>query len=69
MSKPAKVHKKAAKHLLHYIILIKNVGLIFEKKFQNIKLFEYTDSNFINDVDNRYSISEYLFKFNKVCIH
>ena len=53
MSKPAEVHKEAAKQLLCYLAATKNDGLIFGTKSQDIKLYGYINSSFASDADNR----------------
>src|SRR5437773_9453327 len=69
MSKPTKIHLKAAKQTLQYLAGIKNIDLIYEERSSNTNLHSYTDSNFVTDEDNRCSMSDFLFKLNETCIH
>src|SRR5204862_5747224 len=69
MLKSTKIHWKATKQTLHYLIDIKEIGLIYGEKPLNTDLYGYMNSNFAVDKDNRYSISGYLFKLNGACIH
>ena len=69
MSKSMKVHLKAVKQIFQYLADIKNINLIYEEKFLNANLHDYTDLNFVTDEDNRCSISDFLFKLNEACIY
>ena len=69
MSKFTKVHLKAVKQILQYLADIKNIDLIYEKKFLNANFYDYTDLNFAIDENNRCSTSDFLFKLNEICIH
>ena len=69
MSKSTKIHLKAVKQTLQYLINIKNIELIYEKKISNANFHDYTDLNFVTDENNRYSTSDFLFKLNETCIH
>ncbi len=69
MSKFMKVHLKAVKQTLQYLADIKNIDLIYEKKFLNANFHNYMNSNFVADENNRQFISEFLFKLNETCIH
>ena len=40
-----------------------------KKRFSNTNLYNYTDSNFVADKDNKWFTSEFLFKLNETCIH
>ena len=69
MSKSMKVHLKAVKQTFQYLISIKDIDLIYEKRFSNTNFHDYTDSNFVADENNRQFMSEFLFKLNEACIH
>ena len=71
LSKPARIHKDAAKHALRYLAGTKDYGLIYGCKADpdSAKLIGYTDSNFAADTDNRRSTSGFLFKLNGASIH
>jgi Reverse transcriptase (RNA-dependent DNA polymerase) len=72
LSKPARIHKDAAKQTLRYLAGTKEYGLIYGCKTSDsnsAKLIGYTDSNFAADTDNRRSTSGFLFMLNNACIH
>jgi hypothetical protein len=70
LSKPAKIHKEAAKHCLRYLAGTKDLGLIYgTEKSSDIRLFGYTNSNFAADTSNRRSTSGYSFILNGASIH
>ena len=69
MSKSTKIHLKAVKQTLQYLTDIKDIDLIYEERFLNTNLHDYTDLNFAADEDNRCSTSDFLFKLNETCIH
>ena len=69
MSKSIKVHLKAVKQTLQYLINIKDINLIYKERFLNTNLHDYTDSNFATNKDNRHFMSNFLFKLNETCIH
>jgi hypothetical protein len=69
LSKPAVVHREAAKHALRNLAGTKDIGIIYGAKPPNADLIGYTDSNFAADADNRRSTSGFLFMLNGACIH
>ena len=69
MSKSTKIHLKAVKQILQYLISIKNIDLIYEEKLLNTNLHSYINLNFAVDEDNKCSMSDFLFKLNEACIH
>ena len=69
MSKSTKIHLKAVKQTLQYLASIKNIDLIYEERFLNANLHNYTNLNFVTDEDNRCFMSDFLFKLNEACIH
>ena len=52
-----------------YLADIKNIDLIYEKRFLNTNFHSYTNLNFVVDENNRHSTSDFLFKLNEACIH
>ena len=54
--------------MLRYLIKTKELSLVYNSKPIN-KLYNYIDLNFIIDIDNQQSISDFLFKLNRVYIH
>ena len=56
-------------HALQNLAGTKDIDIIYEAKPLNADLINFIDLNFTADVDNRWSMSEFLFMLNGGCIH
>ena len=56
-------HWMAVKNILKYLRRIKDIFLIFEGE-EELRVQEFIDSDFMSDVDDRKSTSEYIFLCN-----
>lgn len=61
MSNLGKPHQAGLKWLLRYIAGTLNTGLTFEKRYENLTLVGYVDSNFNSDEDQRKSTTAFFF--------
>ena len=53
MSKFTKIHLKTIKQTFQYFADIKNINLIYKEKFLNVNFYNYTNSNFAANENNR----------------
>ena len=60
---PGEEHQIAIKNILKYLRRTKNMMLVFGRGLE-LKVEGYIDSNFITDIDDRKSISGYIFSCN-----
>lgn len=67
MQNPQKPHLDAAKRILKYVYATLDMGLMF-KKDVDLKLYGFTDANFAGDLDDRRSMSGYVFFCGSTCI-
>ena len=58
----SKQHDENLKHLFRYIRFIINFELML-KNNENLKIVEYSNSNYANDKSNRISIFDYVYMF------
>lgn len=63
MHNPGKQHWLAVKWILRYLRGTSNLGLVFAKGSNGLKVTGYVDSDYAGDRDKRKSISGYIFKF------
>ena len=66
-SDPKENHWKVVKIIIKYLRNIKDQWLIYEES--NLKLMEFTDSNFQLDYDDSKSVSRYVFILNSEVIY
>ena len=60
MENPIEMHLLATKRILYYLQGTKDFGLFYKKGEKSI-LFGFTDSDFVEDQDDRRSTSRYVF--------
>ena len=60
---------KIIKQALQYLTNIKNINLIYKKKFLNANFHNYTNLNFAINENNKHFTSDFLFKLNETCIY
>ncbi|XP_038877926.1 secreted RxLR effector protein 161-like [Benincasa hispida] len=64
MSNPGKIHWKATKWILRYLIWFKNSKLVYQRSIKpNLELYGYMDADYAGDLDKRRSLTSYLFLF------
>ncbi|KAL5563574.1 hypothetical protein UlMin_033321 [Ulmus minor] len=68
MSNSGKEHWLGMKWLLRYLKGSSDVGLIYEKRGNSIRLEGYSDSDYGADQDKKRSITSYFFNLNGCCI-
>lgn len=61
MSKPRKQHWEAVKWILRYLKSITDHYIMFIKKYGVPSVVGYVDSNYAGDLDDKRSITEYVF--------
>jgi hypothetical protein len=61
MSNPSKDHFKAIAYIWCYLLLYKNLGLIYNCFGNNLYIKGYCDSDWANDINNRRSTTGYIF--------
>ncbi|KAL0451861.1 UNVERIFIED_CONTAM: Retrovirus-related Pol polyprotein from transposon TNT 1-94 [Sesamum latifolium] len=68
MSNAGIPHWEALKWLLRYLNSSVDIGIIFSKLSDDVKLVGYVDSNYANDRDSRRSTTSYMFTLCGACI-
>ncbi|XP_052172119.1 secreted RxLR effector protein 161-like [Diospyros lotus] len=68
MSNPKKSYWDALKYLLRYINGSVNCGLCYKRRYDNLDLVRYVDSDFVGDKDSRKSNTAYFFTLGGNCI-
>ena len=68
MTNLGSTHWEALKCLLKYLKGTYNVGLVYKRHFDSVKLKGFTNSNYVGDRDNRKSMSSYVFTLCGSCI-
>jgi hypothetical protein len=66
MEKPRELHWRFVKRLLRYVMFTKNYSLVYSKNTPSIT--GYTDSDYASSIDDRKSISGYLFKYGECSV-
>jgi hypothetical protein len=66
MEKPRELHWRFVKRLLRYVMFTKNYSLVYSKNTPSIT--GYTGSDYASSIDDRKSISGYLFKYGKCSV-
>jgi len=69
-NKHANSHWQAVKRILRYLVSTVDYGILFEriKKQTDINLVNYSDTDFVGDVDTRKSMTGYVFLINNSLI-
>ena len=62
LANPSKEHWTAVKKIIKYLKNTMNHGIMFDGKYDDLKLVGYSDSDYAGDPDSRKSTSGYLFK-------
>ncbi|XP_052180719.1 secreted RxLR effector protein 161-like [Diospyros lotus] len=68
MSNPGKPHWDALKYLFRYINGSVDIGLCYKRRYDNLYLVGYVDSDFAGDKDSRKSTTTYFFTLGGNCI-
>ena len=68
MSNPGKPHWEALKYLFRYINGSVNIGLCYKRRYDNLDLVGYVDSDFASYKNSRKSITAYFFTLGGNCI-
>ena len=69
MSKPGKEHWKAVQWIFRYLRGTSNYGLMFDKRTANLgQVVGYSDSDFAGDLDERRSLTGYVFQLCGSCV-
>jgi len=68
MTDPKEEHMQIAKRVLRYLKGTLNFGLWY-RKVDKLKLTAYTDSDYARDVDDRKSVSGYMFMINDAAVN
>ena len=64
MQNPQEAHLQAAKHILRYVRRYPDLGLFFKQEEENC-LHGYTDADYGQAVDDRFSVGAYIFFLGK----
>ena len=69
MSKPGKEHWKAVQWILRYLRHTSKFGLMFDQRAANLEqIVGYSDSDFAGDLDERRSLTGYVFQLCWSCV-
>jgi len=67
MGQPKEVHLHATKRIIRYLKVTFELGLFYQRNGSK-GLIGYTDSNYANDIEDRKSISGYVFMMSEAAI-